>query len=271
MGLDRSNPRARTLDTIRLSRRAAIATGAATAATAAARLATAQDATPEASPADAATQVPFLFVQLFAQGSWQPKPDEAGVYILTLSGSSGQTLYFSDRPQRIVGTVPSEQFLDALGFTPADPPNAALVVTTPEGERDVLVIELFNPVFAETFGSTPSVQVTYEARVLEAYEGERLAPWLAEQEDDFLPTNFTDASLFIDDCPDGTVFCYPGNQSGEPQSIDTVGYCYDKDRICCAPCQEFDQELWNARCNQDLPRLCQSTCVASVGAPWGCT
>jgi hypothetical protein len=133
MGLNRFDLHARSVGSTRLSRRAAIASGVVSAATAGTRWAAAQDATPEAAPREAHES--YLFVQLFAQGSWQPKADEAGIYVLTLSGTSGQTLYFSDRPQRIVGTVPSDRFLEALGFTPADPPNAALVMTTPKRMR----------------------------------------------------------------------------------------------------------------------------------------
>src|SRR4051812_33176550 len=96
----------------------------------------AQEATPEPSPDAMELGPSFLFVQLAERGSWRPKPDEPGVYLLTLFGASNQTIYFSDRPERIVGTVPTDRFLGALGFTPNEPPNAAAVVQTPEGERD---------------------------------------------------------------------------------------------------------------------------------------
>src|SRR5262245_1489539 len=86
----------------------------------------------------------------------------------------------SDRPDRIVGTVETARFLEALGFTPANPPNAALVVRTPAGERDVLVVELFNPVYTEDFSADGGVSVMYEARVLDAYQGEELDQWAAE-------------------------------------------------------------------------------------------
>ena len=50
--------------------------------------------------------------------------------VLTLSGVSPATLYFSDRPERVVGHMTNEQFVD--GWTSgddnfaADPPNAVL-------------------------------------------------------------------------------------------------------------------------------------------------
>ena len=112
----------------------------------------AQDATPLASPEAASEHPALLFVQLANAGSWAPKPEDDGVYLLTLTGVGSQTLYFCDRADRIVGTVPTDQFLDSLGFTPANPPNATIVVTTPAGERDVLAAELFDPVYIRTFG-----------------------------------------------------------------------------------------------------------------------
>src|SRR5688572_22930191 len=68
----------------------------------------AQEATPEASVADAAADTPeFLFAQTFTGGTWQPA-DEAGTYTLTLEGTAAQTVYFSDRPERIVGLAPMQ-------------------------------------------------------------------------------------------------------------------------------------------------------------------
>jgi hypothetical protein len=50
--------------------------------------------------------------------------------ILTLNGLSPSTLYFSDRPQRVVGHMTTEQFVDAWAegedSFASDPPNAVL-------------------------------------------------------------------------------------------------------------------------------------------------
>jgi hypothetical protein len=43
--------------------------------------------------------------------------------------------------------------MEGLGFTLESPPNAALVARTPEDERDVLVLELFNPVYTQAYGT----------------------------------------------------------------------------------------------------------------------
>lgn len=239
----------------KLTRRRALAMGAASVAAAglahAAGPAIAQDATPEAQ----VTEHPaFLFVQLADSGTWEPKPGEDGVYLLTLAGTGEQTLYFSDRPDRIVGTVPTDQFLDALGFTPVEPPNAAVVVTTPDGTRDVLVVELFNPVYTRTFGDNGEEFLTYEAIVLNSYTGEALEEWVPQADDDQLPSEFTDVSLFIDDCADLSG-CYKwdehrwnkiymGEIPGGP-----YGRCYNWGEARCRPC-EHDDSYYDLLCLQ---------------------
>ena len=80
----------------------------------------------------------------------------SGVYTLSLEGSLGDTVYFSDRPARRVGLIPTAVLLEQLGFTPADPPNAALVAQTADGE-DILVVELMNPRYDEAARPLPTM------------------------------------------------------------------------------------------------------------------
>ena len=224
----------------------------------------AQDATPEAA-SDADEHSPaFLFVQLAEGGTWTPKPGEGGVFLLTLAGTSSQTLYFSDRPDRIVGAVSTGQFLGQLGFTPFNPPNAAAVVQTPDGTQDVLVIELFNPVYTQTFGADGGDVLTYEARVLEAYEGDGLAPWAGEADDDELPWEFSQVSLFIDDCPN-IEWCYNpiGGTAHErigPVPFGPYARCYNTFKGCI-PCGDSTFNDYNAR---RYDQLCNaySTCTS---------
>jgi hypothetical protein len=214
----------------------------------------------DATPAAGGTALSFLFVQFVEAGTWLPKEGDAGVYLLTLTGAVAQTLFFSDRPDRITGTVPTPDSLDALGFTLVSPPNAALVVRTPAGERDVLVLELHNPVYTEQFDADGGVQVTYEAQVHDAYQGEGLVEWAAAQEDQELPEAFSDVSLFIDDCP-AIVYC----QKQVPFfSYETVGpvpggpynQCWDWDRLTCLPCEHPNPGILNVYkrdCDQQYP------------------
>ena len=151
----------------RLSRRRTLAQGAAglVAGTLTApgviRGAAAQEATPASDPGSAApAEGPtMLSVQTFQSGTITPIEGVAGHYTLTLEAGTGQTVYFSDRPGRIVGTNPTPQFLDGLGFPADNPPNAALVVETAPGETDVAVVELF-----DHRDGPVSQSVTYEGR-----------------------------------------------------------------------------------------------------------
>ncbi len=67
---------------------------------------------------------------------------------LTLSGIHPLTLYFSDRPERIVGHVPTDAFVDEWdkgedSFA-ANPPNAALSILS-GGEPQEMVVVLKSP------------------------------------------------------------------------------------------------------------------------------
>lgn len=226
-----------------------------------------QLAAQDASPVPQTAEPAFLFVQLADGGIWAPKPGEDGVYLLTLSAPSSQTLYFSDRPDRIVGTVPTDQFLAGLGFTPFEPPNAAVVVQTPEGGRDVLVVELFDPVYTRVFGEDGEDSLTYEARVLDAYRGEGLATWVPQADDDQLPQEFSNISLFIDDCPDITS-CYIGGIGGPGSYVGPIpggpyGRCYRFP--VCRPCGDYTPCRYNALCNSEYPERCKGNCVVSNG------
>jgi hypothetical protein len=88
----------------RLPRRRALHHGAA-ALVAGAGLATAQRrVTAQATPtADEDEETGSdLFVQTFSAGTLTPDPDASGVYTLSLEGSLGHAVYFSDRPAESV-------------------------------------------------------------------------------------------------------------------------------------------------------------------------
>lgn len=158
-------------------------------------LAAAQEATPEASPeADSAA---FLFVQTFTSGTWVPAGEDE--FTLTLNGVATTTIYFSERPDRVVGLMPTIDLLDSLGFTEDDPPNAALVLQLAEGDQEVLIIELIDPDYDATAGV-----LTYQAKVLASYDEEALASLAERQTDTEIPAAFDEGSLFIDHhrCPE---------------------------------------------------------------------
>jgi hypothetical protein len=194
-----------------------------------------------------------MFVQTAQNGTWGPKAGEDGVYTLTLTGLSAQTVYFSDRPSRVVGQMQTAQFLSGLGFTPVNPPNAALVTTSSNGDADVLVIELFNPVFTENVDPSGSTLV-YDARVLENFDESRLADVAGEQNAEAIPADFIGASLFIDDCPDGAGVCNNAAGEGQGPTLST-GCCFHLfDGALCHPC--MTEEEGTTMCNQAYPEFC---------------
>ena len=267
----------------RLSRRQALATGGAGLAAGIAgavgrATTTAQDATPAATPAAADAAPSFLFVQTFGAGSLAPKTGEEGMLTLTADHLAGQTVYLSDRPERIVGMVPTEHFLGTGGsgaaatpeaaggfFTPSDPPNAALVFASTEGDDapgDVLVLELIDPTYDPATGTA-----TYDVRVLAdeaAVDLTLLQEPVAVTE---APRQFEAASLFIDDCPDVSIICYLDEGSNSTMvGTYTAGQCWDYGDACCSLCNDaLDQG-----CVDNFPNDCvpgENTCVGE----WTCT
>jgi hypothetical protein len=270
MDTNRADTVARLLASRSIRRAAIAAGGAGLAAAALTRVAPPTKGQGATSAATAVSDAEFLFVQTFESGTWAPKSGEDGTFLLTLTGHAAQTVYFSDRPERIVGTLPTPQFLDNLGFTPANPPNAALVAQTNDGE-DVVVVELLNPVYTEDFGPDGDVTVTYEARVLADYAAAGLAHLAARQTDATVPASFGPTSLFIDDCPDFQVDCIPPDDWASAQTIQDAPQCWSWNQLQCVPCGQDD-----SLCNETFPRLCKGACHAcrpvwsiSKGA-WDC-
>ena len=168
------------------------------------RGATAQEATP-----DGAGSTPtLLFVQTATGGSFAPNP-QAGTPAVegTPTPAAGPTTCSRWRattaepstsptaPTASSATGPTQQFLDRLGFTPDNPPNAALVTEADaDAEDEVIILELITPTYDEAAGT-----LTYGATVLGAYAGEPLTQIAADQDAGLVPETFGRASLFIDD------------------------------------------------------------------------
>lgn len=69
--------------------------------------------------------------------------------VVTLRGVAPSTLYFSDRPARVVGHMTNEQFLDQWAKGPDsfedDPPNAVISFTDAAGQLEDIVVTLAAP------------------------------------------------------------------------------------------------------------------------------
>jgi hypothetical protein len=255
----------------RLSRRKAIrqggaglAAGALMTAALSVPVAVAQDSAPAAGPAKSENDPSFMFVQSFQSGSFAPKSSNDGTFTLTLDHGLGQTVFFSDRPERIVGANPTATFLERFPFGADNPPNAALVLEAGPDDTDVVVLELTAPAYEEATHTA-----TYDAKVLTDYE--KLGITFQEQPKGAaaLHPQFGAASLFIDDCPDGNVGCYdPVNRLWG--IIYSVGYCWDWGNACCAPC---DQQGLIDQCNVTYPGdMCGGACHLGYGdGDWHCS
>ncbi|HJR85310.1 MAG TPA: hypothetical protein VJ772_08090 [Nitrososphaeraceae archaeon] len=86
-------------------------------------------------------------------------------YVLQLNDLANKTILFSDRPNRIVVTQTTQDFVgnwtNGEDSFQVDPPNAALVVLTENQADDVFEIELFNPIYDED-----EKAIRYDFRVL---------------------------------------------------------------------------------------------------------
>jgi hypothetical protein len=86
---------------------------------------------------EADKEVEYLFVQNAREVSLQEG-------VLTLKGISPETLYFSDRPDRIVGRVTTQEFVDSWAkgddSFKADPPNAVLSILHGSETKDIVVV-----------------------------------------------------------------------------------------------------------------------------------
>jgi hypothetical protein len=238
----------------------------------------AQDATPApgATPAATGEKPAFMFVQTFGSGHGEvnpgagtptaaatptadgtPAPGGGAPFLLTLEGHSGQTVYFSDRPDRIVGAVPTQDFLDGLGFTPANPPNAALVAEFQAGQG-VIIMELMTPDYDAAAGT-----LTYGVEGLGTFAGGGLEPVARDHVVERLPAEFGPAALFIDDCPDITQ-CVSDwdNRSIGPIPGGPYGRCWQGlFQGGCQPCW-YTQQYLDDLCTTGYP-WCRGHCYAS--------
>jgi hypothetical protein len=99
------------------------------------------------------TGVEFLSIQTAHSGSISQI--NATTYTLSLSNVSNDTILFSDRPERIVESVSTSDFVGNWSTGPnsfaADAPNDALIVKDMQsGQLDTGIIESFDPVYDAT-------------------------------------------------------------------------------------------------------------------------
>jgi uncharacterized protein YjbI with pentapeptide repeats len=140
------------------------------------------------------SKVELLYVQ--TADSATVATAKSGVITITLRGLTRQTVYFSDRPQRITGQLPNTAFVkrwttNGTGSFKTDPPNAAIEGVTTSGRKpQAMVVELRDP---RLHGNT----LTYTALRIDTPSG-GLAHYKRRHQNS-LPAKLSDVSLFIDD------------------------------------------------------------------------
>ena len=137
-----------------------------------------------------ATEARFLFIQGAQSGSISQV--NATTSTLQLSDVSDKTIMFSDRPDRIVGSANTADFISnwsigEINFA-VDPPNAVLILDDEvEQRQDFAIIELFNPEY-DPEEKTLRYDITAEN-----------ATMTTTTSSVGLPTEFGQSTLVIDD------------------------------------------------------------------------
>jgi hypothetical protein len=151
-------------------------------------------ATPVPASSSGANQsepVSLLFVQESPSASLVPAGN--GTYTLTLRKIIPYTTYFSDRPDRIAGFTPMEEFI--AGFNWSVAPTAAITRIGARESEDTMIVELSNPRY-----NAAAKEMIYTVTVISDYRGDKLKE-LAVKSDSKLPTDLGKVSLFIDSQP----------------------------------------------------------------------
>ena len=205
-------------------------------------------------------KVRYMFVQSVQSGSFVQTEGELN-YTLALEGVAPQTIAFSDRPERVVGQVPMQQFLDGLGFSPKHPANAAIEILEGNESEDVIVVELFDPVY-----DAANHTLQYNVSVLEMPNHSHAI--FNERHDESLPENFGPAALFIDDCKDCYLECY--TESGYDCGAIIIGMCWCWKKASCRPC--YSKSHYSDECKKELGYMPLPGEYCTVPAPdWsGC-
>lgn len=158
----------------------------------------AQDAT----PTEEGDGVSLLFVQSgFTSGSLDKATDGVRSWRLQFEGAPDHTLYFSDRPDRIVSAMPTSQFVGEFDFSEANPPNAALVMQH-EDRSEIVFLTLTAPEYDATTGRLAYISTLLDTSGLPESSFE-VSGELHSITADFM--EFGSSSLFIDSKNNGLI------------------------------------------------------------------
>ena len=174
-----------------------------------------------AGPASAATpaasseqKVSLLYALSGSSATMTLLPGSGDRYAFTLRDADARTVWFSDRPMRLSGTLPTSELVETwpgLGFV-ADPPNVAITLHEPAGSTETIVAVMRKPTFrAGVLRATMQVLTSERAGSLTG----NLAVHGDHHDANGIPARLGSVSVFIDD-----VLCLPRFTAGrEPGSL----------------------------------------------------
>jgi hypothetical protein len=195
-----------------------------------------ENATANATPTDNnnMTGVTFLFIQHAQSGSVSEV--NATTSTLELSDVSDKTIMFSDRPDRIVTSQSTSDFVGnwTMGEDSfaADPPNAVLILDDDEVEQrqDLAIIELYNPEY-DSEANTLRYDITAE-NATTTTATTTTTPSIN------LPSEFGQSTLVIDAGEKDVQWCFlytsPQGNSGSD--------CYQTEEDCNNGMNQFIKE-----------------------------
>jgi len=151
-----------------------------------------------AAPTPTEEAISVLYSLSADAGTLTPVAGSTTEFALTLATADRHTVWFSDRPARLSGTLTTAELVrdwSGFGFV-ADPPTVAIVLHDAGDEADTLIAELSAPAYdAATDGFTATVRVLDE----QTQQGVDGFEHFAGAADAALPTIFTGVSIFIND------------------------------------------------------------------------
>lgn len=156
------------------------------------------------------TGATFLFIQGAESGSVSEV--NATTSTLELTDVSDKTILFSDRPDRIVASIDTADFIGnwstgANSFA-VDPPNAALVVDDDVEQRhDLALIELFNPEYDSEANTLKYDIVAENGTSIGGLPGEFGQSTLVIDDEVIILTNYSDEPSVFQLHPDDFPSC----------------------------------------------------------------
>lgn len=134
----------------------------------------------------------LLFVLSAESGKITDEPD-SDTHTLSFQLDTKLVHYFSDRPERLAGSVTPERFTELSFADKTDPPNAAFITYDINGKESYYAFELLE---ARVNGRT----ITFKIRELKD-TGEGLLAYYDGNYESELPVTFASAALFVDAIP----------------------------------------------------------------------